>query len=408
MSYASIAEYLKSTSTQSLPLELINQVLEPLFEQRVFSFESILNSTDDELDVLLASRLYSYDYSGSRSDKIKQAIELLTPTFPPDEKFVVSAPKFFQYLELSDEELNLRLNIVLSSVLGPGIVGPNLAHIRASLYSLSQLEKIKYLLRYELLNNFSGKLDLWSSEGGKGRRGKPKIRPTSGFLWQMLRPSSGFLWQMLMLYPKEYIQAYPFLSRYSPLNQSLIIAQMLIRGIPAGPIATFREWRKLGYSVRKGEKALGMIQPYVRTWKSKDDADEGQMNSYTDFTFRRNWFARSQVKPTSNKTPSEIGSTAFSLPTAIQNFNASASIDRRLSPDVNRETVLKEILRDVLNDDRIEVNPSLSKTVMDLVLLAMGEETPTLSFSLRQMYDEGERGSNKIPSLIKRVLEYGL
>src|SRR5689334_6407849 len=60
-------------------------------------------------------------------------------------------------------------------------------------------------------------------------------------------------------------EAYSRFWSYSSGNQLLALFQCLSRGIEPGPIHTFVGWRELGRSVRKGEKALTLCMPVMRT-----------------------------------------------------------------------------------------------------------------------------------------------
>ena len=56
-------------------------------------------------------------------------------------------------------------------------------------------------------------------------------------------------------------EAYSRFHNYSLGNQLLALFQCLVRGIQAGPLATFPRWKELGRHVKKGEKALTLCMP---------------------------------------------------------------------------------------------------------------------------------------------------
>src|SRR5947209_3537466 len=56
-------------------------------------------------------------------------------------------------------------------------------------------------------------------------------------------------------------EAYSRFWNYSTGNQLLAMFQCLGRKIEPGPINTFQNWKELGRSVRKGEKALTLCMP---------------------------------------------------------------------------------------------------------------------------------------------------
>ena len=69
------------------------------------------------------------------------------------------------------------------------------------------------------------------------------------------RPDWGKLFQAALHEPGRLGSHYRLFHRYSLGNQLLAVEQMVDRGIPVGPIASFNGWRKAGRVVRKGERA---------------------------------------------------------------------------------------------------------------------------------------------------------
>lgn len=88
--------------------------------------------------------------------------------------------------------------------------------------------------------------------------------------------------------------AYSAFHGYSIGNRMLAYSQCLARQLPIGPIATFKQWKDLGRSVRKGEKAVAMVMPV--TISKKDDAGEKTGDVFSMFVMRNNWFVLSQTE----------------------------------------------------------------------------------------------------------------
>ena len=80
---------------------------------------------------------------------------------------------------------------------------------------------------------------------------------------------------------------------YSIGNQLLAYSQCVARDIPIGPIATFKTWKDLGRSVKKGEKAIALVMPV--TISKKDEAGEKTGDVFQMFVMRNNWFVMSQT-----------------------------------------------------------------------------------------------------------------
>lgn len=87
--------------------------------------------------------------------------------------------------------------------------------------------------------------------------------------------------------------AYSAFHNYSIGNQMLAWGQLHQRGIPLGPIATFKDWQKLGRQVKKGEKAISLVMPV--TVNKKDETGEKTGDSFTWFALKPRWFVLSQT-----------------------------------------------------------------------------------------------------------------
>lgn len=101
--------------------------------------------------------------------------------------------------------------------------------------------------------------------------------------------------------PGKLSTAYRAFHNYSILNQWFAILQLGARGIPIGPIATYKQWNeKHGRQVRKGEKAIELCLPVPKKFtKTEVDPETGQEREvtihYKQFIFKKYWFALSQT-----------------------------------------------------------------------------------------------------------------
>src|SRR5438552_2242367 len=92
--------------------------------------------------------------------------------------------------------------------------------------------------------------------------------------------------------PGTLMKAYSLFWNYSLGNQLLALIQANQRGIPLGPIASYKRWQDLNRHVKKGEKAITLCMPVTckRTVKEEqaDGTDaEGEI-IFRRFVFRRN------------------------------------------------------------------------------------------------------------------------
>src|SRR5215472_10949914 len=68
--------------------------------------------------------------------------------------------------------------------------------------------------------------------------------------------------------------------------------ECMMRGIPIGPIDTYKGWQAKGRQVRKGEKAIEPCQPVTVKRKSKDGDEDEQVRI---FIWRKRWFVLAQT-----------------------------------------------------------------------------------------------------------------
>src|SRR4030095_9404082 len=99
--------------------------------------------------------------------------------------------------------------------------------------------------------------------------------------------------------PGTLMRAYSLFWTYSLGNQILALIQANPRGIPLGPIASFKRWKELGRHVKRGEKAITLCMPVTckRTVKEQgaDGAETENEIAFKRFVFRRNWFMLAQT-----------------------------------------------------------------------------------------------------------------
>jgi antirestriction protein ArdC len=92
--------------------------------------------------------------------------------------------------------------------------------------------------------------------------------------------------------PGELMAAYSAFYDYSLGNQMLAWSQCKARGIPIGPVATYKAWAEKGRQVKKGEKAIAMLVP-VSIQKDKENKEAG---CFTYFKSVNRWFTEAQTE----------------------------------------------------------------------------------------------------------------
>lgn len=111
------------------------------------------------------------------------------------------------------------------------------------------------------------------------------------------RPDWGKLFQQMLELPGKMAEYYNLFHRYSLGNQALAISQMVLRGIAIGPISSFNGWKKLGRKVKKGEKAIALWMPVVKTDVIEKDDGTKETAIKRFFVMKNNWFALAQTEP---------------------------------------------------------------------------------------------------------------
>jgi hypothetical protein len=116
--------------------------------------------------------------------------------------------------------------------------------------------------------------------------------------------------------------AYTRFHGYSLGNRFVALIQCEMRGLEPGPLNSFNGWRKLGYAIQEGEKALTLCMPLKGTLhREKTDSPGQKSTPHEDghpdveaveyiraFVWKPSWFVLSQTVP--------LGDNVAPLPTA--------------------------------------------------------------------------------------------
>ena len=115
------------------------------------------------------------------------------------------------------------------------------------------------------------------------------------------------LFEQALTQPGVMSKAYSVFYEYSLGNAFLAASQLIDRKLPISPIASFNKWKELGRMVKKGEKAIALVMPVTVKSKSKDEGEDGGVNTEsgsntqakssgrTIFILKNNWFALCQT-----------------------------------------------------------------------------------------------------------------
>ena len=100
--------------------------------------------------------------------------------------------------------------------------------------------------------------------------------------------------------PGSLHKAYRAFHGYSVGNQMLLYMQAAARGMQVGPAASFKQWKDMGRSVRKGQKALFIWIPITRKSKRTTvNPDTGESTeteqTYVSFTMKPRVFLHCQT-----------------------------------------------------------------------------------------------------------------
>lgn len=97
--------------------------------------------------------------------------------------------------------------------------------------------------------------------------------------------------------PGTMAACYRAFHNYSLGNVILAAWQCAARQIILGPIATYKKWQETGRQVRKGEKAITLCVPVMRTVRevNPDTGKEETKQVCSGFTYRSEWFVLAQT-----------------------------------------------------------------------------------------------------------------
>jgi antirestriction protein ArdC len=121
------------------------------------------------------------------------------------------------------------------------------------------------------------------------------------------KPDWNSLFEQALTQPGVMSKAYSVFYEYSLGNAFLAASQLIDRKFPISPIASFNKWKELGRMVKKGEKAIALVMPVTVKSKSKDEGEDGGVNTEsgsntqakssgrTIFILKNNWFALCQT-----------------------------------------------------------------------------------------------------------------
>jgi hypothetical protein len=134
-------------------------------------------------------------------------------------------------------------------------------------------------------------------EGGAGGKAEANARTVQAHELGDMRT----ILHIALTQPGVMNQAYRAFHNYSIGNQLLAAVQLLDKGLPLAPIASFNAWRAMGRFVKKGEKAISLFMPVsVKRRADKDtpaDATEkGEGGTVSVFMLRPNWFSLTQTE----------------------------------------------------------------------------------------------------------------
>ena len=106
---------------------------------------------------------------------------------------------------------------------------------------------------------------------------------------------------------------------YSFGNQLLLWSQFSERGQKPCPVATFKKWKELGRSVKKGAKAMCMIMPSRKQYEIEEEDGTKKVVSFPIFFLRNYWFPLSDTEGESN-VEARLETPVFSLSRILDNL----------------------------------------------------------------------------------------
>lgn len=128
--------------------------------------------------------------------------------------------------------------------------------------------------------------------------------------------------------PGKVSEAYSVLHRYSTSNVIWVMAQLITRGAPLGPVASFNKWKELGRTVKKGERALAMYMPVMVKDEPREDAEPGAVPTRrVIFVVRNQWFTVHQTDPMEGAPGASEALTAHDGTESVE-WNAALALER--------------------------------------------------------------------------------
>ncbi len=123
-------------------------------------------------------------------------------------------------------------------------------------------------------------------------------------------------------------EAFSSMHEYSLHNVMLAAVQCSVRGIPLGPLGTFKGWQARGRYVKKGEKALTLCMPIVRRER---DEESGEERVSTFFQYRNFWFTIHQTSGEDYLRPEH---PEFQAARALRELNVEETPFQSLDPNI--------------------------------------------------------------------------
>lgn len=97
--------------------------------------------------------------------------------------------------------------------------------------------------------------------------------------------------------PGKVLEAYSLFHSYSLGNALAAAYQCDKRSIALGPINTFKGWKSIGRTVKKGEKAISLCMPLTAKSKRDGAADpDSQQDFIRCFVWKNHWFVLAQTE----------------------------------------------------------------------------------------------------------------
>lgn len=120
------------------------------------------------------------------------------------------------------------------------------------------------------------------------------------------RPDWGALFEQALTEPGRLGEYYSLFHQYSLGNQMIAVREIISRGLPVGPIASFRRWNELGRRIKKGQRAIALWMPVTVKRKVKqEDGTEGE-EIQRFFIMKNNWFTLAQTEPIGPENPGTV------------------------------------------------------------------------------------------------------